>query len=312
MANKLKVFTGNANPSLAQEVCVELNIPLGQAEVSRFTDGEISARIGENVRGTDVFIIQSTFPPADNILELLLMIDAALRASARRITAVIPYFGYARKDRKDEPRVPISSKLVANLISTAGADRVLTIDLHAEQIMGFFDIPVDQLYATPVIIDHIQRMKISNLMVVSPDPGALVRSRAFAKKLGNLSLAIIDKRRPRADQAVVMNVVGDVSDTNVIIIDDILNTGGTVINAAEALKQHGALDVYVSCTHPVLPGNAPDTLQASAIKEIMVTNTIPVPREKQIPKLTVLSIAPLLADAIRRIHNEQSVSVLFT
>ncbi len=312
MANKLKVFTGNANPSLAQEVCVELNIPLGQAEVSRFTDGEISARIGENVRGTDVFIIQSTFPPADNILELLLMIDAARRASARRITAVIPYFGYARKDRKDEPRVPISSKLVANLISTAGADRVLTIDLHAEQIMGFFDIPVDQLYATPVIIDHIQRMEIDNLMVVSPDPGALVRSRAFAKKLGDLSLAIIDKRRPRADQAVVMNVVGDVSDTNVIIIDDILNTGGTVINAAEALKQHGALDVYVSCTHPVLPGDAPDRLQASAISGIMVTNTIPVPREKQIPKLTVLSIAPLLADAIRRIHNEQSVSVLFT
>lgn len=312
MNGELKIFSGSANEPLAREICQKLKMQLGACLIDRFSDGEIRIKINENVRGTDTFIIQPTFPPADNLMELLMLIDAARRASARRITAVIPYFGYSRQERKDQPRVPISAKLVANLITTAGADRVLTLDLHAEAIQGFFDIPVDHLYAMPVIIDYISRLRLKDLVVVAPDTGGANRARAFAKRLGtNVPLAFIDKRRPMANQVEVLNVVGDVSGKHCLIVDDILDTGRTLTKVAEILKKNGARDIYASATHPVLSGNAVECLERSSIKRLVTTNTIPLDVNRTCPKVVVLSIARLLSDAIVRIHSEKSVSSLF-
>lgn len=312
MNGELKVFSGSANPALTSAICRHMRSKPGSCLIDRFSDGELRIKINENVRGTDTFIVQPTFAPADNLLELLMLIDAARRASARRITAVIPYFGYSRQERKDQPRVPISAKLVANLITTAGADRVLTLDLHAEAIQGFFDIPVDHLYAMPVIIDYIKRLRLRDLVVVAPDTGGANRARAFAKRLGgSIPLAFIDKRRPMANQVEIMNVVGDVQGKHCLIVDDIMDTGRTLTKVADTLKRHGARDVYASATHPMLSGGAPECLGASCIKRLVVTDTIPLPQEKRLPKITVLSIAKLLADAIVRIHSERSVSSLF-
>ncbi|RKZ19017.1 ribose-phosphate pyrophosphokinase [bacterium] len=308
--NDLKVFTGNANKGLAEEICNYLGIPMGDALVTRFSDGEIRVKINENIRGADVFIIQPTFPPADNLLELLIMMDAARRASAWRITAVIPYFGYARQDKKDEPRVPISAKLVSNLLVTAGADRILTMDLHAEQIQGYFDIPVDHLYAAPVIIDYLRGKNLQDVVIVAPDPGRANRARAIAKRFGNVPIAIVDKRRPEPNRSEVIYVVGDVADKTAVIIDDIVDTGGTLVGAAEALVKQGAKEVYACVTHPVLSGPAVERIENSSIKELVVTNTIPLGDKKR-DKFTVLSVASLLGEAIRRIHNEESVSSLF-
>ncbi|MCH7760592.1 ribose-phosphate pyrophosphokinase [candidate division TA06 bacterium] len=311
MEENLKVFSGNANLELAKEICDVLQITLGKAFVGRFSDGEIQIKIEENVRGCDVFIVQSTFPPAENLFELLLMIDAVRRSSAKRITAVIPYYGYARQDKKDKPRVPISAKVIANLLESSGADRILTIDLHVEQIQGFFDIPVDHLYAAPVFIEHLQDFERKDLVVVSPDPGRVNRARAMAKRLGNLPIAIIDKRRPSPNIAEVMNVVGEVKGKNSLIIDDIVDSGGTIIGASEALKREGALKITACCTHPLLSGNASEKLQESKIEEMIVTNTISIHPEKRNAFLQVLTISNLLGEAIHRIHTEQSVSTLF-
>ncbi len=309
---QLKIFAGTSVRGLAQEIAEHLNIPLGDALIKRFSDGEIRVKLNENVRGRDVFFIQSTFPPSDYLFELLIMIDAAKRASAGRITAVIPYYGYARQDKKDEPRVPISAKLIANLISVAGANRILTIDLHAEQIQGFFDIPVDHLYASPVIIDYLLKKNLdtNNVVIVSPDPGRVKRARALAKRLSNVPIAIIDKRRPEPNKSEVINVIGDVGGKVAIINDDIVDTGGTLVGAAESILKEGAREVYSTITHPVLSGNAIERISASLIKEMIVTNTIPLGDEKT-EKFTVLSVGPLLAEAIKRIHNNESVSSLF-
>ncbi len=312
MNGELKVFSGSANPTLAAAICHHMRAKLGSCLIDRFSDGEIRIKINENVRGTDTFIVQPTFAPADNLMELLMLIDAARRASARRITAVIPYFGYSRQERKDQPRVPISAKLVANLITTAGADRVLTLDLHAEAIQGFFDIPVDHLYAMPVIIDYIKGLRIKDLVVVAPDTGGANRARAFAKRLGtNVPLAFIDKRRPMANQVEILNVVGDVRDRHCLIVDDIMDTGRTLTKVADTLKRHGARDILASATHPMLSGNAVECLRNSCIKKLVVTDTIPLSPDKRQPNIVVLSIAKLLAAAIVRIHNERSVSSLF-
>jgi ribose-phosphate pyrophosphokinase len=308
--DELKVFSGNANPKLAERVCKFLDIDLGDAEVSEFTDGETMVRIDENIRGDDVFIFQPTFPPARNLMELLVMLDAARRASARRVTAVVPYFGYARQDRKDQPRVPITAKLVANLIAVAGADRVLTMDLHSPQIQGFFDIPFDHLYAAPVLIDYFKTKKFVNAVVVSPDIGSIKMARAFSKRLG-AGLALIDKRRPKPDVSEIVNVIGEVNGSDVVIIDDLISTGGTIVTAAEALKRNGARRVLVGCTHPVLARDAVARLNAAAIEEIVVTDTVPHAPEKVAPKIKVLSVADLLGEAIKRIHEERSLSSLF-
>ncbi len=292
-------------------MCKHLGIPLGDALVTRFADGEIRVKIQENVRGEDVFVVQSTHPPAENILELLLLIDALRRASADRITAVIPYYGYARQDKKDEPRVPISSKLLANLIASAGADRVLTMDLHATQIQGFFDIPVDQLYSTPVLVDYFKKDLSDDFIVASPDVGGVPRTRAFAKRLGNLPLVIIDKRRPEPNRAEVCNVIGDVEGKRCLIFDDIIDTGGTLIDAARAILEKGAKEVMASATHPLLSSKASERLFESPISKVVVTDTIPLPEEKRNPKISILSIAGLLAEAVKRIHNSESVSSLF-
>lgn len=311
MVEEMKVFTGNANPGLAQEIAEYLGIPLGDIFVGRFSDGEIQVKIEENVRGVDVFIVQPTCPPADNLLELLITADAAKRASAERITAVIPYFGYARQDKKDEPRVPISAKLVSDLISVSGADRVLTMDLHVEQIQGFFDIPVDHLYAAPVMIDYFAERGTRDLVLIAPDTGGVGRARAIAKRLGGVPIAIIDKRRPAPNLAEVFNVVGDVEGKKCLIVDDIIDTGGTLVRAAAALRENGAKQVLAFCTHPVLSGNAVEKLRDSPIETLVVTNTIPLPEGKRHPKLTVLSVAKLLGEAIKRIHQSESVSSLF-
>ena len=307
--NELKIFTGNSNPELVKKICKYLKIPLSHSTVQKFSDGEIEVKLGENVRGADVFIVQSTHPPADNLFELLLMIDAARRASAERITAVIPYFGYSRQDKKDEPRVPISSKLIANLISTAGADRILATDLHASQIQGFFDIPVDHLYSTPILVEHFKKMKLHNLVIVSPDVGGAKRAEGIARRMGNLQLTVINKRRPAPDQAYVTNIVGEVENKNALVVDDIISTGGTIVNAALALKQGGAKDVYCYCTHPVLAGSAPQKIENSELKKLFVTDTIPIKRPCK--KTEVLSVANLLGEAISRIHRETSVTSLF-
>jgi ribose-phosphate pyrophosphokinase len=280
--------------------------------IQDFADGEIKIKIQENVRGIDVFVVQPTHPPAENLLELLLMIDALKRASAERITAVIPYYGYARQDRKDEPRVPISAKLIADLIVTAGTSRVLTVDLHAEQIQGFFNIPVDHLYATPVLVDYFSKSDLSNLSVVAPDTGRANRARGFAKRLGdNIPIAVIDKRRPSPNEAEVVTVIGDVADKDVLIFDDIIDTGNTLIAAAKALKSQGAKKIIACATHPVFSKNTVSKLEASTITEVTVTDTILLAREKQSKKVTILSVAALLAEAISRIHQGESVSSLF-
>lgn len=312
MEKALKLFSGNSNPALAKEICGYLGIALGEATVSSFSDGEIRVRIEENVRGVDVFVMQSCCPPVNTaILELLIMIDALKRSSAYRITAVIPYFGYARQDRKDQPRVPITAKLMADLITTAGADRVLTMDLHAGQIQGFFNIPVDHLYALPVLLDYISNHGGEDLTVVSPDAGGVERARAFAKRL-QAQLAIIDKRREGPNNAQVMNIIGDVEGRNALLLDDMIDTAGTIVQGAQACADKGARNVWAGCTHAVLSGPALERLQASCLTEVVVTNTIPLNgKEQQCPKLRVLSVAPLLGEAISRIHAEESVSSLF-
>ena len=310
--NRLTVFTGNANPALAREICSNLEIELGHAMVRQFADGETYLQIQENVRGADVFVIQSTCTPVDrHLMELLLMIDALKRASAGRITAVLPYYGYARQDRKDKPRVPISAKLVASLMERAGADRVLTLDLHAAPIQGFFDVPVDHLFAMPVLIEHYRAKSIPDLTVVSPDAGGVERARAFGKRL-NSPLAIIDKRREEANVAEVMNVVGDVEGRNCLLVDDLIDTAGTLVKGAEALLEKGAASVSACATHAVLSGPAVERIEKSEIREVVFTNSIPLSKEAAKSKrIRALSIGPLLADAIRAINGETSVSGLF-
>jgi len=306
------LLTGNSNRTLAGEIAEVLKIPVSEATVSTFSDGEITVQINENVRGCDVFVVQSTCMPVNNnIMELLLMIDALKRASAGRITAVIPYYGYARQDRKAQPRVPISARMVADLITAIGAHRVLTIDLHAGQIQGFFDIPVDHLYATPVLSEYLKKKFVKDTVDVSPDAGGVERARAFAKRLG-ASLAIIDKRRERANVSQVMHVIGDVKGKDAILFDDMIDTAGTIAQAASALFENGARKVVAACTHAVLSGPAVDRINASKLMEVIVTNTIPMDDKiKQCPKLTVLSVAALMGEAIKRIHEETSVSSLF-
>lgn len=311
MNEEIKVFSGSANPQLAKKICDFLKIPLGQAEVTRFNDGEIFVKIKENVRGRDVFIVQPTCPPQnDNLMELLILIDAMRRASADRITAVIPYYGYARQDRKDQPRVPITAKLVANLITAAGADRVLTMDLHADQIQGFFDIPVDHLYAAPVFIEYFKTKKLKNLIVMSPDVGGIKSARALAKRIG-VDFGVVDKRRINASRTEVMNVLGDVEGKVVVIVDDMATTAGSLTEAAKAIQKRGAKEIYAAVTHPVLCGPALDRVKASPLKEMVVSDSIPIRDKKASKKIKVLSVAQLLGEAIHRIHNSESVSSLF-
>lgn len=308
----IKVFSGSASPQLAAEICSSLNCDVGHATVSRFSDGEFNFQVTENVRGADVFLVQPTCPPTDaHVMELLIMLDALCRSSAERVTAVIPYYGYARSDKKDRPRVPIAAKLVANLIKKAGATRVLTMDLHAPQIQGFFDIPVDHLYAAPVMIGYYQANPLPDLTVVAPDTGGAERARAYAKRL-DAKLAICDKRRERANEAAVMNVVGDVRDRNCLVIDDMCDTGGSLTKVASALKAAGAASIHACFTHAVLSGAAAERLAASDIEQIVTTNTIPLREDAAaLENVRVLSIAPLLAKAIKSIHEETSVSSLF-
>jgi len=306
----LRLFTGNANRPLAEAICRQLGIELGDATVDQFADGETSVKINENIRGADIFVFQPTFAPATNLMELLVMIDAVRRASARRVTAVIPYFGYQRQDRKDQPRVPITAKLVANLITTAGADRVMTMDLHSAQIQGFFDIPFDHLYAAPVLVDHFVRLDLSDMVAIAPDIGSVKMARAYAKRLG-VGLAVVDKRRPRPDAVEMMNIIGEVDGKNAVIFDDILSTGSTLVEAARALRGAGARDIYAAVTHGVLCGDAIQRITDSAVKELVITDSIPHAAGTLPPKIRMLSVAPLLAEAIRRIHDEESLSSLF-
>ncbi len=308
---RLKIFSGNANPQLAEEIANYLGVSVGAAKVTRFSDGEIQVKINESVRGADVFIIQPTSQPVnEHLMELLVMVDAVRRASARRITAVLPYYGYARQDRKTRARDPITAKLVANLLTASGARRVITMDLHAGQIQGFFDIPVDHLPGVPILAQYFLQNKLENVVVVSPDLGGVTRARDLAERIG-APIAIIDKRRPEPNVAEVMNIIGAIQDKTVIMIDDIIDTAGTITQGAAALKKWGARDIYICCTHAVLSGPAISRLQESPIKEVLVTNTIAVPPDKIIPKMKVLSVAPLLGEAIIRIHEDLSVSKLF-
>ena len=306
----IKIFTGNANPELAKEICDYLGIDLGDSVVSKFSDGEINVEIDESVRGKDVYIVQPTCEPGnEHIMELLIMVDAIRRASARRITAVIPYYGYARQDRKSRGREPITAKLIANLLTNAGCRRVLTMDLHAQQIQGFFDVPVDHLYAAPIIANYFQSLELDDLVVVSPDIGGVARARKFAELL-HAPLAIIDKRRPKPNVSEVMNIIGDIDGKNVILIDDIIDTAGTITNAAKALKERGAKEVYASCSHAVLSGPAIDRLNDCPIKEVVTTNSIPTD-SKNCDKIKMLSVAPLFGEAIMRIFQDASVSKMF-
>ncbi len=312
MKSELKVFSGNGNPRLAQAICDYLRLPLGQLKLTRFSDGEVYCQVLENVRGTDVFVIQPTCHPVnENLIELLLVVDALKRSSAARVTAVVPYYGYARQDRKDKPRVPISAKLVADLLQAAGVQRMLTVDLHAPAIQGFFDVPVDHLLAAPVLLDWTARQRLENLTIVSPDAGGVERARFFAKRLG-AALAIIDKRRIEANVAETMNVIGDVHDRSCVIVDDIVDTAGTLIGAVRALKGKGARSVTACFTHAVLSGPAMQRLATPDLDRVVVTDTIPLSDEKAAdPKVTVLSVANLLGEAIARIHGNSSVSSLF-
>jgi ribose-phosphate pyrophosphokinase len=309
---RFKIFTGTANPVLAEAICHHLSVPIGKALLGRFSDGEIYFQILENVRGADVFVVQPCCYPVDNhLFELLLMIDAFKRASAWRITAVLPYYCYARQDRKDKPRVPISAKLVADLLETAGASRALTLDLHAPQIQGYFDVPVDHLYGSPVLVDYFRQMKLPNLTVVSPDAGGVERARAFAKKL-DAPLAIVDKRRVDLDVTEVMNLIGDVKGRSTLIVDDIIDTAGTLVKTAEALIKGGATQVYAACTHAVLSGPAVDRIENSPITEVVATDSVPLSEAaKKLKKIKILSVADLLARGIRSIHEETSISELF-
>jgi len=308
--SQMLLLSGSANRPLAEEVAAHLGQPLCAVTIRRFADGELFVKIDENVRGRDVYIIQPTNPPAENMMELLLLMDAAKRASAARVTAVIPYFGYARQDRKDQPRVAISAKLMANMVSMAGADRVLAMDFHQHQLQGFFDLPVDHLYAAPVFVNHYRQKALRDLVIVAPDVGSAKMARGFAKRL-NASLAIIDKRRPSANVAEVLNVVGDVKGKDCIIPDDMIDTAGTMAEAVNALKRLGAEDVYCCATHALLSGPAVERLSASPVKEVAVTNTIALPAERRFDRLKVLSIAGLLSKAIGYTHSDQSVSSLF-
>jgi ribose-phosphate pyrophosphokinase len=305
-----RIFAGNASKKLASAICDRLKVPLGDVAVGRFEDGEVSVRFNENIRGSDVFVIQSTGAPADHMMELLVMLDAAKRASARRVTAVLPYFGYARQDRKDQPRAPISAKLVANLITVAGADRALTVDLHSAQIQGFFDIPFDHLYAAPVLIEHFAQMKIPNLVVVAPDVGGVKMARAYAKRLG-AELALTDKRRPRPDAVEIMNIIGDVEGKNIVLFDDLVTTASTLCQAAEAIRRRGAGDIYAGVTHGVFSPRAFERLAASPIKALVTTDTVDHDPSRLPPNIRVLSVAGLLGEAVQRIHEERSLSSLF-
>ncbi len=309
--DKLMVFAGNTCRTLAKDICEELGVGQGKIKVDKFCDGETRIKIDQNVRGKDVFLVQSTSHPAnENLMELLIMIDAVKRASARRITAVLPYYGYARQDRKDQPRVPITAKLVANLFTRAGATRILTLDLHAGQLQGFFDIPLDHLYAISIFEEYFKREKLKDVVIVSPDVGGIKMARAYAKRF-NADLAIVDKRRINDRDAEVMHIMGDVKGQNVIMVDDIVATAGSLAEAARALKKHGAKDIYAAITHAVLCGPAIERIKKSEIKKLVVTDTITVDKTKQLDKIVQLSVAPLLSEAIRRIHNEESVSALF-
>jgi ribose-phosphate pyrophosphokinase len=312
MSQELRVFAGSAHPELGEAIARSLGGPLGRAHLSRFSDGEIWFQIQDNVRGADVFVVQPTSSPVnENLMELLIMLDAFKRSSASRITAVIPYYGYARQDRKDKPRVPISAKLVADLLSAAGTDRVLTMDLHASQIQGFFDVPVDHLFAAPVIIEYVDKLKLENLTIVSPDAGGVERARAYAKRL-DAALAIVDKRREEPNVAEVHHVIGDVEGRTALIVDDMVDTAGTLSQVASALKQAGARQVIASCSHAVLSGKALAKIEASPLSKLIVTDSIPLSEEKKrSPKIVVLSIAELLGKAIRNIHDETSVTSLF-
>src|SRR5687767_15287696 len=310
----MAVFAGNANPQLAQDIARHLMVPLGRSSVGRFSDGETTVELLENVRGRDVFLVQSTSPPAnDHLMELMLMADACRRASSSRITAVIPYFGYARQDRRPRAmRVPITAKLVANMIASAGVNRLLTVDLHADQIQGFFDIPVDNVYASPVLLGDAWKQKYENVVVVSPDVGGVVRARALAKRLDDAELAIIDKRRPRPNESKVMNIIGEVADKTCVLIDDMVDTAGTLCAGAQALKDEGATKVVAYITHAILSGNAIEKITKSALDELVVTDTIPLsPAAKQCGRIRQLSVAGLLAETIRRIRDEDSVSSLY-
>lgn len=311
--SKLMVFTGNANPELAQKIAESLDSRMGNATVGQFSDGEIAVEINENVRGKDVFILQSTCAPTnDNLMELILMVDALRRASAARITAVVPYFGYARQDRRvRSARVPISAKVVADMMVKAGVDRVMTMDLHADQIQGFFDVPVDNVYGSPILLDDIERQNYDDLVVVSPDVGGVVRARAIAKQL-NADLAIIDKRRPQANQAQVMHIIGEIEGRTCVVVDDMIDTAGTLCKAGEALKDHGAARVVAYATHPILSGPAVDNITNSVLDEVVVTDTIPLAdHARRSEKIRQLSVAGLIAEAIRRVSNEESVSAMF-
>jgi ribose-phosphate pyrophosphokinase len=310
--DRLKILSGNANPALAREICERLFVELSETRVDRFADGESYIQIKENVRGADVFVVQPTSAPVnDHVMELLLIIDALKRSSADRITAVLPYYGYARQDRKDQPRVPISARVVASLLERAGADRILALDLHAAQIQGFFDIPVDHLFVTPVMLDYFKPKNVDDLIVVSPDAGGVERARAFAKRL-NAPLAIIDKRRDAPNVAEVMNIIGDVEGRNCLIVDDLIDTGGTLVKGVDALLAQGAASVSACATHAVLSGQAVERISKSRLQEVVLTNSIPVrPEVAACPKITILSVAPLLARAIQSIHGETSISVLF-
>ncbi len=306
--SELKVFSGRSNRPLAEKICEDAGVPLGKVDIENFSDGEIWAKYSENVRGDDVYVIQPTHPPGDNLIELLIMIDAAKRASARRVTAVIPYFGYARQDRKDQPRVSITAKLVANLITRAGADRVITMDLHAPQIQGFFDIPLDHLYASAILVDHFRRKNIANLAVASPDVGGIKMARSYAKRL-DADLILIDKRRPKPNEVEVMNVIGNVDGKNVLIVDDLIDTAGTFVNAVKALKKSGAKQIYGACTHPILSGKAIERITKSEVTSIVVTDSIPIRQECS--KIEYRSASKLFAEAIIRTHNNKSISSLF-
>lgn len=310
--NGLALFTGNANRILAEKIAEHLKMKLTDVMVARFSEGEVRVKIEENIRGKDVFIVQSTCPPTnDNLMELLIMIDAARRASAKRITAVLPYYGYARQDRKDQPRVPITAKLVANLIVSAGAQRVLTMDLHANQIQGFFDIPVDHLYGINPLCDYFDTKKIEDLVVVSPDVGGIKMARAYAKRLG-AGLAIVDKRRDSPESTAVIHILGNVKDKNALLVDDIAATAGSIVEAVLALKKMGVKDVYAAVSHGILSGNAVSrVMNCEALKEMVITDSIPLSEEKNLPGIKVVSVAPLLAEAIQRIHKEESISCLF-
>lgn len=312
MDEKTVIFSGRGNPALADRIAEYLNTALGRIKLTNFSDGENYCQVLENVRGRDVFVIQPTCQPVnDNLVELLLIMDALKRASAQRVNAVIPYYGYARQDRKDKPRVPITSRMVADLLEAVGMDRLICVDVHAAQIQGFFDVPVDHLFAAPVLIAHIAKMGLENLTVISPDAGGVERARAYAKRLG-AQLAIVDKRREVANVAEVMNVIGEVRGKNCFIVDDIIDTAGTLCETVKALLEKGARAVYAACTHPVLSGPAVDRLNASEITKVLVTDTIPIgDKNARCPKIEVLSVAPLLGEAIQRIHDESSVSSLF-